>query len=55
MKLKNQNPAQYEWGPFPFGEGTQILDIRYDQVFKAVFTRDTAKSRGAKKKHGVAV
>jgi hypothetical protein len=21
MKLKNLIPAQYEWGPFPFGEG----------------------------------
>jgi hypothetical protein len=47
MKIISQNPPQYEWGPFPFGEGTHILDIRYDPVFKAVFTRDTAKSRGA--------
>jgi predicted transposase/invertase (TIGR01784 family) len=47
MKNNHQNPAQYEWGPFPFGDGTRILDIRYDPVFKAVFTRDTAKSRGA--------
>jgi predicted transposase/invertase (TIGR01784 family) len=28
-------------------DGQRILDIRYDPVFKAVFTRDTAKSRGA--------
>jgi len=47
MKTNNQNPAQYEWGPFPFGDGDRILDIRYDPVFKAVFTRDTSKSRGA--------
>jgi predicted transposase/invertase (TIGR01784 family) len=47
MKTKNQNPAQYEWGPFPFGDGTRILDIRYDPVFKAVFTKDTPKSKGA--------
>jgi hypothetical protein len=31
-----------------FEGGAGILDIRYDSVFKAVFTRDTAKSRGAK-------
>ncbi|MDR2701352.1 MAG: Rpn family recombination-promoting nuclease/putative transposase [Spirochaetaceae bacterium] len=47
MKIISQNPPQYEWGPFPFGEGTRILDIRFDPVFKAVFTRDTVKSRGA--------
>jgi len=47
MKTTNQNPVQSELGPFPFGDGTQILDIRYDEVFKAVFTKDTAKSRGA--------
>jgi hypothetical protein len=44
MKTENQNPAQYEWGPFPFGDQT-ILDIRYDPVFKMVFTKDTAESR----------
>ena len=42
-----ENPPQNEWGPFPFGDGQRILDIRYDAVFKGVFTRDTAKSRGA--------
>jgi predicted transposase/invertase (TIGR01784 family) len=30
-----------------FEGGASILDIRYDSVFKAVFTRDTANSRGA--------
>jgi predicted transposase/invertase (TIGR01784 family) len=45
--MQNKNSAQYEWGPFPFEDGTRILDIRYDPVFKAVFTRDTLKSRGA--------
>jgi len=45
MKTEIENPAQYEWGPFPFGNGMRILDIRYDPVFKAVFTRDTAESR----------
>ena len=47
MKTNKENPPQYEWGPFPFGDGKRILDIRYDEVFKAVFTRDTAESRGA--------
>jgi predicted transposase/invertase (TIGR01784 family) len=46
MKVKFENPAQYEWGPFPFGDRA-ILDIRYDPVFKAVFTKETADSRGA--------
>jgi predicted transposase/invertase (TIGR01784 family) len=47
MKTEIQNHPQYEWGPFPFGDGARILDIRYDPVFKAVFTRDTAESRAA--------
>jgi predicted transposase/invertase (TIGR01784 family) len=47
METNNQNLAQYEWGPFPFGDGEHILDIRYDEVFKAVFTKDTSASRGA--------
>ncbi|MDR2716776.1 MAG: Rpn family recombination-promoting nuclease/putative transposase, partial [Treponema sp.] len=47
MKANNENSAQYERGHFPLGDGTRILDIRYDPVFKAVFTRDTSKSRGA--------
>jgi hypothetical protein len=47
MLNKNQNPAQYERGNFPFGDRARVLDIRCDPVFKAVFTRDTPKSRGA--------
>ncbi|GBU28807.1 hypothetical protein R84B8_02369 [Treponema sp. R8-4-B8] len=47
METINQNPAIYEWGPFPFRDGERILDIRYDPVFKAVFTKDTSASRGA--------
>jgi len=47
METNNQNPTQYEWGPFPFENGEQILDIRYDPVFKAVFTKDTSASKGA--------
>jgi len=46
MKTNKKNP-QYKWGPFPFGDGRRILDIRYDPIFKAVFTRDTAQSRSA--------
>jgi len=44
MKTEIENPAQYEWGPFPFGDRA-IPDIRYDPVFKAVFTKNTPKSR----------
>jgi predicted transposase/invertase (TIGR01784 family) len=47
MKTEIQNPPQYEWGPFPFGDGARIFDIRYDPVFKAVFTRNTLESRAA--------
>jgi len=48
MKTKIENPARYEWGPFPFGDdGALVFDIRYDPVFKAVFTKETADSRGA--------
>jgi predicted transposase/invertase (TIGR01784 family) len=47
MKTNNQNPTRYEWGPFPFGDGESVMDIRYDPVFKAVFTKDTNESRGA--------
>jgi len=47
METNNQNPAQYEWGPFSFRDWERILDIRYDEVFKAVFTKDTSNSRGA--------
>jgi len=47
MEIKKENPPQNEWGPFPFGDGKRILDIRYDAVFKAVFTKDTTESRAA--------
>jgi predicted transposase/invertase (TIGR01784 family) len=47
MVSNNQNPIQNEWEPFLFGDGARILDIRYDPVFKAVFTRDTSASRAA--------
>jgi len=44
MKTQIENPAQYEWGPFPFGDRA-VMDIRYDPVFKAVFTKETPESR----------
>jgi len=44
MEINKENPLQNEWGPFPFGDGQRILDIRYDVVFKAVFTKDTTES-----------
>jgi len=47
MKTETKNPPRNEWGPFPFRDGACILDIRYDPVFKAVFTKDTAESRAA--------
>jgi predicted transposase/invertase (TIGR01784 family) len=47
MQTSSQDAPQYERGPFPFGDGERILDIRFDPVFKAVFTRETDKSRGA--------
>jgi predicted transposase/invertase (TIGR01784 family) len=46
MKKEFQNPAQNEWGPFPFGDRA-VMDIRYDPVFKAVFTKETTESRTA--------
>jgi len=47
MKTIYQNSARQERIPFPFEDESRILDIRYDAVFKAVFTKDTAKSRAA--------
>jgi predicted transposase/invertase (TIGR01784 family) len=47
METNNQNHVQYEWGPFPLRDGERIYDIRYDAVFKAVFTKDTYESKGA--------
>jgi len=47
MLPNNENLSQYDWGFFPFENGKRILDIRSDQVFKAVFTRGTPDSRGA--------
>jgi len=46
MKKDNQNHSQFEWKSL-FKDEARILDIRYDPVFKAVFTKDTEKSRFA--------
>jgi len=46
MKNESQNHSQCEWQSL-FKDETKILDIRYDPVFKAVFTKDTEKSRFA--------
>ena len=45
METNKKNPPRCECGPFPFGDGRRIFDIRNDQVFKTVFTRDTAEAR----------
>jgi predicted transposase/invertase (TIGR01784 family) len=47
MEINKENPPQNDWGPFFFEDGQRILDIRYDVVFKAVFTKDTTESRTA--------
>jgi len=47
MEASNQKPIRYEWGPFPLREGESVMDIRYDQIFKAVFTKETSLSKGA--------
>jgi predicted transposase/invertase (TIGR01784 family) len=47
MEINNQKPAKYKWGSSPFWDWERFLDIRYDPVFKAVFTKDTFESRGA--------
>jgi len=46
MKNEKQNHSQCEWESL-FKDEAKILDIRYDPVFKAVFTKNTEKSRFA--------
>jgi len=43
----NQFSPGKKAGPIQFGEAEELLDIRYDGIFKAVFTRDTPASKGA--------
>jgi predicted transposase/invertase (TIGR01784 family) len=47
MQTNFQNSASCGQKPFVFRDDKPILDIRYDNVFKAVFTRETAESKGA--------
>jgi predicted transposase/invertase (TIGR01784 family) len=47
MQTNFQNSAPCWQKPFVLRDDKPILDIRYDNVFKAVFTRDTAESKGA--------
>jgi predicted transposase/invertase (TIGR01784 family) len=47
MQTNFQNSALCWQKPFVFRDDKPILDIRYDNVFKAVFTRDNAESKGA--------
>ena len=42
-----KHPPQDPRKPIQFREDDRLLDIRYDPVFKAVFTRDSPASRGA--------
>jgi hypothetical protein len=42
-KLENIRPH----APVQFSEEDKLLDIRYDPIFKAVFTKDTPASKGA--------
>ncbi|MDR0302924.1 MAG: Rpn family recombination-promoting nuclease/putative transposase [Treponema sp.] len=47
MQTSFQNSASCGQKPFVFRDDKPIPDIRYDNVFKAVFTRDNAESKGA--------
>jgi predicted transposase/invertase (TIGR01784 family) len=47
MENNKKNLPQNEWEPFLLGDGRRVMDIRYDPVFKAVFTKDTTEARGA--------
>ena len=44
---KNNNTNSKKAGPIQFNDSDELLDIRYDNIFKAVFTKDTPNSRGA--------
>jgi len=43
MKTNNQNPAQYEWGPFPFENG---------EIYSKNFTQRTQRKRRTQRKEG---
>ena len=46
MQDSNQNSNSMT-APVQFDDADELLDIRYDNIFKAVFTRDTPASKGA--------
>ena len=43
----NNNTNNIGAKPIQFGDTDELLDIRYDNIFKAVFTKDTPASKGA--------
>ena len=47
MQNSKQNPGSAKSGPIQFADTDDLLDIRYDNIFKAVFTRETPASQGA--------
>ena len=47
MKNNLKNPGWAISHPVKFNETDKLLDIRYDNIFKAVFTKDTPASKGA--------
>jgi predicted transposase/invertase (TIGR01784 family) len=45
--MSNQKNSGTKAAAIQFTESDELLDIRYDHIFKAVFTRDTPASKGA--------
>lgn len=45
MQDKQNNSGRTKNGAIQFSDTDELLDIRYDNVFKAVFTKDTPESR----------
>ena len=45
MQNTNKNSGGIE--PIQFDEADELLDIRYDNIFKVVFTKETPASKGA--------
>ena len=47
MQNNNEKSNGTKSGIIQFSDTDDLLDIRYDNIFKAVFTRETPASRGA--------
>ena len=47
MHSSQQNSGQTKAGTIQFADTDDLLDIRYDNVFKTVFTKETPEARGA--------